>query len=88
MMTASELKKLYEAATKPAITFGSREDGSMWLSFGSPIPGVISEHWQADWEFGWSNAALFQYLHANVPNIIKLLEKEEQSAIQHEQNKT
>lgn len=51
--------------TPGPVTYGHRDDGSMWLSIGDPTHGP---HVQADWEFGEANAAWF----AAAPDLLEL----------------
>ena len=52
----------------PPITYGTREDGSMWLSIGNPTSGP---HVQADWEFGEKYAAMF----AATPHLLQRMKE-------------
>lgn len=45
--------------------YGTREDGSMWLSIGYPAHGP---HTQADWEFGEKWASIFAMAVESTPD--------------------
>ncbi len=65
-----EIEARAAKATPGPCEYGTRRDGSMWMSIGDPVRGA---HIQADWEFGESNALAFAAARTDIHRLIAAL---------------